>query len=142
MFKAGTRANAVMQPIAAGLGDGQIHALATWFAGLRGVPLAAAPPPAADLVRAGQELARAGALQDATPACFTCHGATERAANSHYPAIEGQPAAFTVDRLHEFQARARAKAPAPGTMTAVAANLSETQIRQLAAYLSTLVPGP
>jgi cytochrome c553 len=141
MFKAGTRANAVMQPIAAGLDDTQMHALAGYFAGLRGVPLAAAAPPAADLVRAGEELARVGAVSDPAPPCFSCHSAAARAANPHFPAIEGQPAAFTVNRLHEFQARARDKAPGPGTMTFVAAHLSEAQIRQVAAYLSTLAPG-
>jgi cytochrome c553 len=142
MFKAGTRASAVMQPIASGLDEDRIHALAAWFAGLRGVPLAPAAAPAADLVRAGEELARVGAPSDPTPACFSCHGAAERAANPHFPAIEGQPAAFTVTRLQEFQARARAKAPTPGTMTAVAVHLSEAQIRQVAAYLSTLQPRP
>jgi cytochrome c553 len=141
MFKAGTRISPVMQPIAAGLDDAAIHALAAYFAGLRGVALAPAAPPAADLVRAGEELARVGAAADPTPPCFSCHGADSRAANPHFPAIEGQPAAFTVARLHEFQARARAKAPAPATMTAVAARLNEAQIRQLAAYLSTLQPG-
>ena len=142
MFKTGKRSNPVMQPIAAGLDDAAIHALASYFAGLQGVALAPAAPPPADLVRAGEELARVGAVSDPTPPCFSCHGADSRAANPHFPAIEGQPAAFTVDRLHEFQARARAKAPDPATMTAVAARLNETQIRQVAAYLSTLKPAP
>jgi cytochrome c553 len=142
MFKAKTRASPVMQPVAAGLDDAQMHALATYFAGLQGVPLAAAAAaaPPADLVKAGEELARVGAASDPTPPCFSCHAADSRAANPHFPAIEGQPAAFTVDRLHEFQARARAKAPEPATMTAVAARLSEAQIRQVAAYLATLTP--
>jgi cytochrome c553 len=43
-------------------------------------------------------------------------------------------------RLHAFQDRARAKPPEPATMTAVAARLDETQVRQVAAYLSTLPP--
>jgi cytochrome c553 len=141
MFKAGTRASAVMQPIAAGLDEARMHALAGYFAGLRAVPLAAAAPPPADLVRAGEQLARVGALSDPTPPCFSCHGAVERATNPHYPNIEGQPAAFTIARLHEFQARERAHAQGPGTMSFVAAHLSEAEIRQVAAYLSTLVPG-
>jgi cytochrome c553 len=140
MFKAGTRTSPVMQAVVGGLDDAEIHELASYFAGLRGVPLAAAAPPSADLVRAGEELARVGAASDSTPACFSCHGAAARAANARFPAIEGQPAAFMVNRLHEFQARAREKAPQPATMTAVAARLSEEQIRQLAAYIATLAP--
>ncbi|MDB5858338.1 MAG: cytochrome, partial [Ramlibacter sp.] len=141
MFKAGTRTNALMQPVAAGLDDAQIHALAGYFAALRGVPLAAAAPPPADLVKAGEELARVGAASDPTPPCFSCHGVGGRADNPRFPAIEGQPATFMVNRLHEFQARARAKPPEPATMTAVAARLSEEQIGQVAAFFSTLKPG-
>jgi cytochrome c553 len=140
MFQAGTRTSAVMQPVAGGLGDTEIHALATYFAGLRGAVRPAATPPAADLVRAGEELARVGAMADPTPPCINCHAIGGRSGNARFPSLAAQPAAYIVNRLHEFQARARAKAPDPVTMTAVAARLDETQIRQVAAYLSTLPP--
>jgi cytochrome c553 len=140
MFKAGTRTSPLMQPVASGLDPAAMHTLATYFAGLRGVPLLPAAPPPADLLRAGEQLARVGAASDPTPPCFSCHGASGRAGNPRFPAIEGQPAAFLINRLQEFQARARAKAPEPGTMTAVAARLNDAQVRQLAAYLSTLTP--
>jgi cytochrome c553 len=42
--------------------------------------------------------------------------------------------------LHEFQARAQAAPAKPGTMTAVAAKLNDTQIEQVAAYLSVIEP--
>jgi cytochrome c553 len=140
MFKAGTRSSAVMQPVASRLGDADMHELATYFAGLHGAHPPAATAPSADLVRAGEQLARVGAMSDPTPPCFSCHAIGGHGNNPRFPGIAGQPAAFVINRLHEFQARARAKPPEPATMTAVAARLDEAQVRQVAAYLSTLPP--
>ena len=140
-FRAGTRTSAVMQPIASSLAVDDVQALAAYFAGLHGVPEAAAAPPDPRLVAAGATLALVGAAEDPTPACFSCHGAQGRGDNGRFPSLAGQPASYIVDRLHAFQARARAKLPEPATMTAVAARLSEAQVRQAAAYLSTL-PAP
>jgi cytochrome c553 len=138
MFKAGTRSSAIMQPIASRLSDGEIHALTTYFAGLEGARVPEAVVPRADLVRAGKELAQVGAMTDPTPPCVSCHGLDLHGVGARFPSIAGQPAVFLVERLHGFQARAKAKAPDFGTMTEVATHLNETQIRQVAAYLSTL----
>jgi cytochrome c553 len=139
MLKAGTRLSPVMQPIARGLSDAQIHELTSYFAGLQGVrPPAPASP--ADLVQAGKELVQIGAMNDPTPPCVSCHGIDGRGVGARFPSIAGQPATFLVNRLYEFQARAKAKAPEFGTMTEVATHLNEKQIKQVAAYLSTLPP--
>ena len=140
MLKAGTRLNPVMQPIARGLSDAEIHELTSYFAGLHGARVPATAPPPTDLVLAGQELARVGAISDPTPPCVSCHGIDGHGVGARFPSIAGQPATFLVDRLHEFQARAKAKVPDVGSMTEVATHLNETQIRQVAAYLSTLPP--
>ena len=79
-------------------------------------------------------------MSDPTPPCISCHGTDGRSDKPRFPSLAGQPAAFVINRLHEFQARAKAKAPDPLTMTDVAAHLSEVQVRQVAAYLSTLPP--
>ena len=136
MFKAGTRASAVMQPIAGTLGDPEIRALADYFSKQSAPPVDATVATPAQLALAGKRLAEKGA--GSVPACFGCHAARGVGNGARFPSITGQPAQFVVDRLHEFQARARAKAPAPGTMTAVAAMLDETQIEAAAAYLSKL----
>jgi len=140
MLKAGTRLSPVMQPIARGLSDAQIHELTSYFAGLRGVRASTAAASPADLVRAGKELAQIGAMNDPTPPCVSCHGIDGRGVGARFPSIAGQPVTFLASRLHEFQVRAKAKAPDPGTMTEVATHLNEAQIRQVAAYLSTLPP--
>jgi cytochrome c553 len=141
-FKSGRRTNPIMQPIAGSLTDSDIHDLALYFGSLNGTRVLAVPSPAAALVGAGKVLALDGSQATSTPACFSCHGAGGHGVGARVPGIAGQPMAFVVDRLHEFQARARTKTPAPASMTAVSATLSEAQITQVAAFLSTLSPWP
>ena len=134
LFKTGARKSATMQPVAAGLSDGQMRALAFHFS------RQAASVPKADvafspaLVPAGKQLAETGAANLAP--CFSCHGAKGLGTGARFPGIAGQPAQFVLDRLHEFQARARNAVPRPGTMTAVAATMSESQVQAAAAYLA------
>jgi cytochrome c553 len=139
MFKAGTRASDTMQAVARKLSDTDIHRLAVFFS-QQNPPLAAgASSPSPSLVIAGRQLAETGA-GPTVPACFSCHAAGGKGNGARFPGIAGEPEAFTVARLHEFQARAKGKTPAPGTMTAVAATLNDTQIEEAAAYLSVTRP--
>ena len=136
MFKAGTRASPIMQPIAQTLSDAQMSELADYFS-KQTAPLAEAHSVASpQVLQAGKQLAETGVAGVA--ACFSCHGTQGRGNGARFPGIAGQPAQFVIDRLHEFQARARAKTPKPGTMTAVAATMDESQIQAAAAYLSRL----
>jgi cytochrome c553 len=138
MFKAGTRASAIMQPIARDLSDAEIVRLAEYFSKQRAPLAQAAGAPSPALILAGKRLAEAGAGNQA--ACFSCHGAQGAGNGARFPGIAGQPAQFVIDRLHEFQARARANTPQAGTMTAVAATMDDQQIAEAAAYLSQLAP--
>jgi cytochrome c553 len=137
MFKAGTRVNPVMQPIAQNLSDSDMRQLADYFAAQQPplAPAMEAPKPAE--VRDGAHLAQFG---DGTnvAACVSCHAAGGKGNGARFPSIAGQPASFIVARLHEFQARAKNGAAKPGTMTAVAAQMTDAQIEAAAAYLSTL----
>jgi cytochrome c553 len=137
MFKATTRASPLMQPIAQSLTDVQISELAEYFSEQSAPsPEAHAALASSRLALAGEQLAKTGAADVA--ACFGCHAAGGKGNGARFPSIAGQPAKFIIDRLHEFQARAKSKTPKPGTMTAVAATLSEQQIEASAAYLSQL----
>jgi cytochrome c553 len=142
MFKNNTRASPVMQPVAGSLSDSEIHDLAVYFGSLKGTRVLEPASPPAGLVEAGRLLAYEGEQARSTPACFSCHGPTGHGVGARFPAIAGQPLAFIVDRLHEFQARAKTGTPAPASMTSIAAAMSESQIAQAAAYLSTLSPWP
>jgi cytochrome c553 len=131
MFKAGTRASPIMQPIAESLSDAEIQPLADYFSKLSAPLVDAKTHASPQLLRAGKRLAETGSTS-----CFGWHGPGGLGNGARYPSIAGQPAQFITDRIHEFQARAREKAPAPGSMTAVSTTLSEDQIRSAAAYLS------
>ncbi len=136
MFKEGTRASAVMQPIAHSLSDTEISQLAGYFSKQNAPLVDAAAPKSSQLVLAGKQLAETGAGKVA--ACFSCHGAQGTGNGARFPSIAGQPAQFVINRLHQFQARAVGITPQPGTMTAVSTTLNEKQIEEVAAYLSQL----
>ena len=134
MFKAGARKSAIMQPIAAGLSDAQMRALAVLFSQQQAPVPAAGTAFSPAMVSAGKRLAEAGAGNVAP--CFSCHGTKGQGIGARFPGIAGQPAQFVIGRIHEFQARARSAVPKPGTMTAVAAMMTESQTQAAAAYLS------
>lgn len=139
MFKAGTRASVVMQSVAHDLSENEISSLALFFSTQNPPHARGESPPPSGLVTAGKQLAELGAAPD-VPACFSCHGADGKGNGVRYPSIAGEPAAFVINRLHEFQARAKAGTPSPGTMMAVSATLNERQIEEAAAYLSVIDP--
>lgn len=137
MFKEGTRASATMQSVARNLSDSDMRHLADYFS-TQQPPLApVGQPPNPAQVQAGQQLSQAGDGANLA-ACFSCHGAGGKGNGARFPSIAGQPATFITERLHEFQERAKNGAAKPGTMTAVAAQMTDAQIADAAAYLSTL----
>jgi cytochrome c553 len=137
MFKDRTRASPVMQSIAQNLSDNDMRQLADYFAAQHPPLAQAAAAPNAAQVETGRQLAQAGDGASLA-ACFACHAGGGTGNGARFPSIAGQPASFTVERLHEFQARAKKGAVKPGSMTAVAAQMTDTQIEAAAAYLSTL----
>jgi cytochrome c553 len=137
MFKDGTRASPVMQPVAQNLSDSDMRELADYFAAQHPPLAQAVAAPKTAQIEAGQQLANAGDGANVT-ACFACHAAGGMGNGARFPSIAGEPASFTVERLHEFQDRAKKGAAKPGSMTAVAAQMTDAQIESAAAYLSTL----
>ncbi|HEY0803144.1 MAG TPA: c-type cytochrome [Steroidobacteraceae bacterium] len=138
MFKAGTRASQIMQPIARTLSDTEMRGLADFFATQKAPLIDAGASASPQLVLAGRQLAETGAAN--TAACFSCHAAEGKGNGARFPSIAGEPARFLIERLHEFQGRAQSGTSRPGSMTAVAATLDERQIEAAAAYLSELQP--
>jgi cytochrome c553 len=137
MFKDGTRASPVMQHVAQNLSDSDMRQLADYFAAQHPPLAQAGTAPTAAQIETGRQLTEAGDGANVT-ACFACHAAGGTGNGARFPSIAGQPASFTVERLHEFQDRAKKGAVKPGTMTAVAAQMTDAQIEAAAAYLSTL----
>lgn len=62
--------------------------------------------------------------------CFACHGPHGQSRNAEYPALAGQPAAYLAAQLRAFASGQRDNP----TMGPLARNLTDEQIRSLAAY--------
>ena len=87
--------------------------------------------------RAARADAAAGALK--AQVCVTCHGAEGKSTNAVYPVIAGQPRQFLVSTLFQFREGNRKNEQ----MSPVAANLSNADLNDLAAYFNgQSVPPP
>lgn len=139
----GTRANAVMQPIARSLSADQRLAAAAWYASLPPAgPASSALPAAAsaspELAR-GRTLAEAGDASKGVPACAGCHGIDGRGGPGPMPYLAGQPTGFLVASLQAWRDGTRAGDPG-GPMPAVARALDEGDTHAVAAWLAALPP--
>ncbi len=80
--------------------------------------------------------AEAGAGKAAV--CGACHGPGGNSTNPEWPKLAGQHAAFTYNQLKVLKSKER---PSP-VMNAQAANLSDQDMKDLAAYFATQKPTP
>ncbi|MGF6967315.1 cytochrome c553 [Paraburkholderia sp. WC7.3g] len=78
------------------------------------------------------EVANGGPWPQRQETCYFCHGAHGQSVNAWYPALAGQPEAYLVAQLHAFAGGQR---PDP-YMGAIARELTDGQIKALAAYFS------
>lgn len=68
--------------------------------------------------------------------CGACHGADGNSSNPVWPSLAGQHATYTYKQLMDFKQGKRVNAQ----MTAMVANLSETDMRDLAAFYESQTP--
>ncbi|MBN2871424.1 MAG: cytochrome c4 [Halothiobacillaceae bacterium] len=68
--------------------------------------------------------------REASQSCAACHGAQGNSPTPAFPSLAGQPARYLVSQLKAYRGGKRENA----IMNAQAANLSDQQIRDLAAY--------
>lgn len=80
-----------------------------------------------------------GAVSGADPQlCAACHGPEGSSANPAIPSLAGQPAQFITMQLFQFREGNR-KDP---QMTPMAVNLSNSEMKELAAYFTKQKPAP
>ncbi|MFU2512853.1 c-type cytochrome [Pseudomonas aeruginosa] len=77
-----------------------------------------------------QYQANGGAWPQQQDTCALCHGTNGQPGNGNYAALAGQPAAYLEAQLHAFAQGSRRSGP----MEALAASLSDEQIKSLASY--------
>lgn len=137
-YASGARPSGFMQPMAAGLDDGTMRALADHYARQTGAPH---PPPPDDgdpqTLDLGAKLAAAGDPQRGIPACSGCHGPNR---DPRYPSLDGQHAGYIADQLRLWQKDARGDTPLSRIMAAAARDLTEEQIRAVSLHYARIRP--
>jgi len=128
------RESPIMMGMVANLSDAEMKGLATYYAGQKLKPAAAADK---TLAAAGQKLWRGGNASSGVPACAGCHGPTGAGIPGQYPRLAGQYADYIAAQLKAFKDGARANDP-NGMMRGVATRLTEREIRAVAEYAAGL----
>lgn len=134
-FKAGDhRKNDLMSPMAAPLTDQAVADLAAYFSSQKRTIGAAA----ADQVKAGQKIYRAGNADTGVAACMACHGPTG-AGNplAVFPSLAGQNAAYVEKALKDFRSGARTNDNA-NMMQGVVQRMTDEEIAAVAQYIQGL----
>lgn len=85
---------------------------------------------AAQAQAAAQEAGSIKAGREATQTCAGCHGAKGNSPTPAFPSLAGQPAKYLIDQLKAYRSGKRENA----IMNGQASNLTDQQIRDIAAY--------
>lgn len=148
-YARGERYSGVMQPIAAGLDEMQMRALARHYASLaptRGTPAVGATPVSsaanAALVVRGRQLAAEGNGARRIPACVQCHGPGATAPHPLHPVLAAQYRDYLALQLALFRDGNRGGTPRAHVMHRAAAALGDDDIDALAAYYASLPTPP
>jgi cytochrome c553 len=123
-----------MAGMVANLSDADMKSLAAYYGGQPLKPAGAADK---DLATLGQKIWRGGVAASGVPACAGCHGPAGAGNPAQYPRLAGQFAEYTAAQLKLFREGARAN-DSNGMMRAVAARMSEREIRAVAEYVAGL----
>jgi cytochrome c553 len=133
-FKAGTRQNPLMSPMAMILSDEDMADLAAYFASqtMRGGETDPGK------LKLGQRVYRSGNVNGQVMACAACHGPSGRGnAPAAFPSVQGQHATYIAAQLRAYKAGTRNTDPNQ-MMRDIAAQLSEEEIDAVASYMQGL----
>jgi thiosulfate dehydrogenase len=140
-FRDGTNRNAVMAGVAKALTEGEIKAVARYYAAL--APVSRAQAPAGVSLVAGAALSEYGDwVGRGLPACNQCHGPGGQGVGESFPPLAGQPSSYIANRIAAWQSGQRSTDPL-GLMRRVAERLTDAEVKSVAAYYAALpVTGP
>ena len=131
-FKSGKRKNPVMSGMAAALSEEDMKNVAAFYASKSAKPGNAKNK---DTVRVGERIYRGGLQDKAVPACAGCHGPAGAGMPAQFPRIGGQHGDYLEAQMTAFRSGARANNAA---MTAIAAKLSDAEIKAVTDYIAGL----
>ncbi len=131
------RNNPVMFNVAHALSPSMLKAVAEQFRDLNPKPLGGAPK---DLVAEGKKIYQDGIPKAEVPPCASCHGPDAKGADA-FPRLAGQLNDYIFRKLTNWdkeRGQDKAKPDNSAIMGPIAHNLTEAQIKAVAAYLSYL----
>lgn len=131
LFKSGARPSPIMQGMAAALSPEDMRSVGAYFEQQKPAERMARDKA---LVKRGGELWRSGNKATGLPACAGCHGAAGHGIPAQFPRLAGQYPELTLGWLKAYADGTR---PNP-VMNAVAAKLSENDMRAVAEYAAGL----
>ena len=133
LFRAATRPNPTMMPMATSLSDQDIADVAVYYEAQTPLGLEADP----SYWQAGQTLYQRGDRAHDIPACAACHGPGGSSTSSDYPILAGQSARYIFLELRDFKEGRRTNA----VMQALARPLSAQDMADIGAYFAAQPPG-
>ncbi len=139
LFRAGTRDNPIMKPLAGTLSDQDISDLAVYYQAQTVAGLEADP----SYWKAGEELYRRGDKARNIPACIACHGPVGRGnIAAGYPALRAQQSVYVTTQLTNYANGSRYTGTNVATadpnsvmMFTIAKRLTPEDIRNVASYV-------
>jgi cytochrome c553 len=145
-YRIGLRKNPVMMAMAANLTPEESRSIGVYFESKKPKPGSARDKELAEL---GQKIYRGGNSKTGLPACSSCHLPTGGGIPSQYPRLSGQFADYTYAQLQGFvkgdrggeikTADGKLVEDSRGSvMAAVAAKMSDREMRAVAEYISGL----
>jgi cytochrome c553 len=131
------RSNPVMFNVAHALSPAMLTALTTKFKNLNPKPLGGSPK---ELVPEGKEIYEQGVPSVNIPPCASCHG-PEAKGDGQFPRLAGQLYDYVTRKLTNWEKERGQNKANPDTsaiMQPIAHDLTEAQIKAVAAYVSQL----
>lgn len=130
-FKEGIRANPVMGGMSAALTDEDMANIGAY---LNKQAVKNGTAKIKETIELGQSIYRGGIASKNVPACAGCHGPAGSGIPDQYPRLSGQWSEYTETQLVTFRAGARKNLQ----MNAIAAKLSDTELKAVADYIAGL----
>lgn len=142
-FADGERHSGVMEPVAAGLSDQEMRALARYYGGLPAGPASvrAADARAEATIARGEEIAHRGIPPHKVPACHDCHHLERAVTERPYPRLGGQYADYLVLQLELFKEGKRGGSRWQRLMHPVVERLESEDMRAVATYFASVEAG-
>ncbi|MGJ3262693.1 MAG: c-type cytochrome [Salinarimonas sp.] len=129
-YAQGARQSGFMRPVAVGLSEPEMRALAAYYAELPAGP-AAEPAADADGLALGERVARIGVPERGVPACASCHGPQT---SPWYPLISGQDVRYLALQLEAWRDGDRGGTAFAHVMQTAAERLTDAEIAAVSAW--------